>query len=60
MGVTRATTGTLNVVTGLAGQTIRARGRPAVVVVLLDDVEDTDAARDAADRIHALVAADGA
>lgn len=59
-GVTRAKTGTLNVVTGLSGQTIRASGRPAVVVVLLDDVEDTDAARDAADRIHALVAADGA
>ena len=58
-GVTRAKTGTLNVVTALSGQTIRADGSPAVVVVLFDDVEDTDAARDAADRIHAIVAADG-
>lgn len=58
--VTRAKTGTLNVVTALSGQTIRPSGRPAVVVVLFDDVEDTDAARDAADRLYAHVAADGA
>lgn len=58
--VTRAKTGTLNVVTALSGQTIRPSGHPVVLVVLLDEVEEPDAARDAADRIYALVAADGA
>lgn len=58
--VTRAKTGTLNVVTALSGQTIRPDGHPVVVVVVFDDVEDTGAARDAADRLYALVAADGA
>lgn len=57
-GVTRAKTGTLNVVTGLSGQTVRDSGRPAVVVVLLDEVADPSAARDSADRVFAAVAAD--
>lgn len=57
-GVTRAKTGTLNTVAGLSGQTVRASGRPAVVVVLLDEVADPSAARDSADRIFAAVAAD--
>lgn len=56
--VTRAKTGTLNAVTGLSGQTVRASGRPAVVVVLLDEVADPSAARDSADRIFAAVAGD--
>lgn len=59
-GVTRAKTGTLNTVTALSGQSIRASGRPAVVVVLLDEVQDTKAGRDAADRVLAAVAVDGA
>lgn len=57
LGITRAKTGTLTGVSGLAGVTVGPDGAAYLFAVLADDVADTEAARAALDDVVTAIAA---
>lgn len=54
-GVVRAKTGTLNSVLSLTGYTVTESGRILVFSVIMNDLEDTDAAKNTVDRFAATL-----